>query len=176
MSRLAPVNPATTTGRLKEIFDGPLAGKSFNIFKSMANSPAALDVYLGMAGALAKGALSGKEREVVQLAIGQANNCDYCTAAHTAIGKSLGLTDAQALEARRGTMQDAKLNALAKFSLALHEKRGFISDADFQAFKAAGYGDAHAAEVVAGYALAVYTNYFNHMNKTPVDFPAPPAV
>jgi alkylhydroperoxidase family enzyme len=64
------------------------------------------------------------------------------------------------------------MNALAKFSLAIHEKRGFVSDADVAAFKTAGYGEAHIAEVVANYALAVYTNYFNHVNLTAVDFPA----
>ncbi len=176
MSRIAPVNPATATGRAKEIFDGPLAGKHFNIFKSMAASPAALDAYLGMAGALSKASLSAKEREVIQLVVGQANNCAYCTAAHTAIGKSVGLTDAQTIEARRGTLADPKLNAIARFALALHEKRGLISDHDFANFQAAGYSDAHAAEAVACYALAIYTNSFNHMNGTPVDFPEPPAI
>lgn len=171
MSRIAPVDPATLTGKSKELLDGPLAGKHFNIFKSMAQSPAALQAYLGLAGATGSGTLSAKEREVIQLAVGEANNCEYCVSAHTAIGKGAGLTDAQTLEARRGSLADTKLNALAKFSLALHEKRGFVSDADVAAFKAAGYGDAHLAEVVANYALAIYTNYFNHVNLTPVDFP-----
>lgn len=176
MTRFPAVNPATATGRVKEIFDGPLAGKHFNIFKSMAASPAVLDTYLGMAGALSKAGLNAKEREVIQLAVGQANNCDYCIAAHTAIGKSVGLTDAQTIEARRGTLSDPKLNSVAKFALALHEKRGFVSDADYKSFKDAGYTDAHAAEAVACYALALYTNYFNHVNHTPVDFPAVPAI
>lgn len=171
--RIPPVNPATATGKAKEIFDGPLQGKHFNIFKSMAASPAALQTYLGMSGALASGVLSAKEREVIQLAIGEANGCDYCTSAHTVIGKGAGLTDAQTLEARRGSLpSDKKLDALAKFSLALHEKRGYVSDADVAAFKAAGYGDAAMAEAIANYALALYTNYFNHANNTPVDFPA----
>lgn len=172
MSRLAPVNPASATGRVKEIFEGPLKGKHFNIFKSMANSGAALDVYLGMAGALGKGLLNDKEREVIQLAVGQANNCQYCLSAHTAIGKGAGLTEGQTLEARRGKLGDARLDALARFALAIHEKKGFVSDADLSAFKSAGFADGHVAEVVANYALAVYTNYFNHVNQTPLDFPA----
>jgi uncharacterized peroxidase-related enzyme len=176
MPRIAPIDPAKATGRAKEILEGPLKGKHFNIFKSMAASPAALDVYLGMAGALSKASLSEKEREVVQLAVGEANNCGYCVAAHTAIGKGAGLSEPQTIEARRGTLADAKLNALAKFALALHEKRGFVSDADLTTFKAAGYGDAHVADVVATYALAVYTNYFNHVNQTPVDFPLAPKI
>lgn len=174
MARLLAIDPAKSSGRIKEIFDGPLKGKTFNIFRSMANSPAALDFYLGASGALSKAGLSAKEVETVQLAIGEANNCGYCVSAHTAIGKSVGLTEGQTVEARRGALADPKLNALAKFSLAIHEKRGFVSDADLAAVKEAGYTDAHVAEVVAAYALAIYTNYFNHVNQTPVDFPAAP--
>ncbi len=175
--RLKPIDPATATGRAKDIFEGPLKGKAFNIFKAMANSTAALDAYLSLSGALNNASLSFKEREVVQLAIGAANNCGYCQAAHTAIGQSAGLTPAQTVEARRGTItSDPKLNALAKFTLALHEKRGFVSDADLTAFKSAGYTDGHVAEVVAGYALATLTNYFNAVNQTDLDFPPAPAI
>lgn len=176
MNRITPVDPATATGRAKEIFEGPLKGKHFNLFRAMAASPAALDAYLAMSGALSHGLFSAKEREVVQLAIAQANNCDYCQAAHTAIGKSVGLTEAQTVEARRGTLSDPKLDALAKFVLKLHEKRGFVSDADIATFTGAGYTTAHIAEVAAGYALAIFTNYFNHTNQTPVDFPKPPVI
>jgi AhpD family alkylhydroperoxidase len=167
MGRLTTIDPAQATGKVKEIFEGPLKGKTFNLFKAMANSPAALEAYLG---------LSGKEREIIQLTIGEANNCGYCVAAHTAIGKGLGLSEAQTIEARRGKLTDPKLNALTRFTLAVHEKKGFVSSEDLAAFKSAGYNDGHVAEVVAGYALAVYTNTFNHLNETAIDFPAPPKI
>lgn len=176
MPRLPAVNPATATGRVKEIFEGPLKGKHFNIFKAMANSPAGLDIYLGLAGALGKGVLSEKEREVIQLAVGEANNCVYCAAARTLIGKGAGLSEGQTIEARRGHLADAKLQALTHFVLSIHEKRGHVSDADVSAFKAAGYNDAAVVEVVGNYALAIFTNYFNHVNETALDFPAPPAI
>jgi len=174
MSRIAPVDPASASGKAKEIFDGPLKGKHFNIFKSMAQSPAALQAYLGLSGALGQGMLSGKEREVVQLVVGSLNDCEYCVAAHTAIGKSLGLTDEQTIEARKLTLKDAKLAALARFVAALHEKKGHVSDQDLAAVRGAGYGDGHIAEAIAGYALALYTNYFNHVAQTPIDFPPAP--
>lgn len=174
--RIAMIDPAAATGKAKELLSGPLAGKHFNIFKSMAQAPAVLEAYLGMSGALGHTSLSAKEREVIQLAIGEANNCAYCVAAHTAIGKGAGLSEGQTIEARRGTLQDSKLNALAKFSLSLHEKRGFVSDADAAAFQAAGYTAAQMGEVVAVYSLAIFTNYFNHMNGTPVDFPSAPSI
>lgn len=176
MPRLQTIEPAAATGKAKDMFEGPLKGKAFNIFKAMANSPAALEMYLGMSGALGHGVLNGKEREVIQLAVGQANNCDYCLAAHTQIGKMQGLTDAQTIEARRGAMSDPKLNALTRFTLAIHEKKGFVSERDISEFRAAGYADAAIAEVVANYTLAVYTNVFNHVNETIPDFPKPPAI
>lgn len=176
MSVLATVNPATATGPAKEIFDGPLKGKHFNIFKAMANSPAGLQAYLSLSGALSKGELTPKEVEVIHLALGEARNCDYCVAAHTAIGKGAGLTEGQTVEARRGTMSDKRLDALAKFALILDEKKGHASTKDVADFKAAGFGDGHVVEVVAQLALATYTNYFNHVNQTAVDFPAAPKI
>lgn len=173
MPRFTVVDPATASPATKAIFDGPLKGKHINIFKGLGNSAAALEAYLGMSGALAKGGLTAQERELIALTVGQANNCGYCVAAHTAIGTGAGLTADETLEARRGTMKNAKHNALVKFTLALHEKRGFISDADFAAFKAAGYTDGHAAEAIGAYALNIFTNYFNHANDTAIDFPIP---
>ncbi len=176
MPRIQPIDPDAATGRVKEIFDGPLKGKARNIFRSMGASPAALDMYLAMSQALGRCVLSPAEREVIQLALAEANNCAYCVAAHTAIGKQVGLTETQAIEARRGTLADPRLDALAKFTLAMHEKNGFVGDADVAAFRRAGYGDAHIADAVACYALAVFTNTFNHVNETPIDFPAAPAL
>ena len=175
MARLPVVDP--THESVKSIFEGPLKGKEINIFKGMANSPAVLNLYLSMAGAMEKFYLSAAEREVIQLVAAEANSCDYCTAAHTMIGKGAGLSEEQTVEARQGKITgDAKLNALAQFATALHEKKGFVSDEDLAAFKGAGFDDGAVVEAVAVYALATFTNYFNHANETAVDFPTPPAV
>jgi AhpD family alkylhydroperoxidase len=177
MPRLTVVEPTQTTGRVKEIFDGPLKGKNLNIFKGMANSAALLDGYLGLSAALTQASLNQREQEVVQLAVVQAANCDYCTAAHTAIGKGAGLTEDQLLGARRGHIEsDPRLGALARFAAALYEKRGDVSDADLAQFRAAGFTDQHIGEVVVVFAQATLTSTFNHINHTPVDFPTPPAL
>jgi uncharacterized peroxidase-related enzyme len=176
MPRLSVIEPTKATGRVQELFEGPLKGKAFNIFKGLANAPAALEFYVATSQALNGASLSAAEREVIQLAIAEANACDYCTAAHSAIGKMVGLTEAQTLEARRGTMADPRLNALAHFALAIHEKKGFVSDEDLARFRSAGFNDGHVAEVVAVYAQALFTNYFNHVNRTEVDFPPVPAI
>ncbi len=174
MPRLTVVDP--TAPATKALFDGPLKGKHINIFKGLANSSAALEAYLAFSGALAKGLLSAPEREVIALAIGEANNCGYCVAAHTAIGKGAGLSDQQSIDARRGAPTEPKHKALTTFVLALHAKRGLVSQADLDAFKAAGYTDGHVAEAIANYALNTFTNYFNHTNDTTIDFPIPAKV
>lgn len=175
MARLKVIEPTTATGKLKEIYEGPLKGKHFNLFKSLANSPAALQAYVDMGSALSQGALMPKEREVISLAVSEANGCDYCAAAHTAIGKAAGLTEAQTIGARRGKLDDPKLAALARFSQAMVEKRGFVSDTELADMRKAGYTDTHIAEAVAVLAQTIFTNYFNHVNDTEIDFPkAPP--
>lgn len=176
MPRLAMVDPTHATGRVREIFDGPLKGKHFNLFRALANSPAALDGYLGMAGAMGRGGLSAREQEAIQLVIAETNGCGYCAAAHSAIGKGAGLTAEQTVDARRGKLGDPRLNAVVQFALALHEKRGHVSAKDLQEFRAAGFTDGNVAEVVLAYALATYTNFFNHVNETAVDFPPIPAI
>lgn len=176
MPRLSVVDPATTTGQVREIFDGPLKGKHLNIFKGLANSPAALQAYLGLSGALKDGLLTAAEREIIALQLGQSNDCGYCVAAHTVLGKMAGLSEAQTVEARLGKPSDGRHAALARFVTALSEKRGFVDDAEIQTFREAGFSDGHVVEVVANFALNTMTNYFNHVNDTEIDFPAPPAL
>lgn len=177
MPRITAVEPSTATGRAKEIFEGPLKGKHFNLFKSMAANPAVLDFYLALGGAQEKFGLNAKEREAIQLAISEANSCGYCSAAHTAIGKMVGLSEGQTKAARAGTASgDAKLDALVHFAKTLHAKRGFIDDHDVAAFTKAGYKPEHMGEVIAVYATITFTNFFNHVNQTAVDFPAAPAL
>lgn len=177
MPRLHVVEPDQATGEAKELLEGPLKDMQLNIFKGMANSPAALKAYMAFSGELAKGMLNETEREAILLAIGEANDCGYCKAAHTMLGKQAGLSDEQAAGARRGELpDDPKLDALVKFALRIHEKKGFVTEADINTFREAGYTDGHAAEVVANYALSTFTNYFNHMNETILDLPAAPEV
>lgn len=177
MPRINPIDPATVTGRAKELLEGPLKGKSFNIYNTMAHAPAALDMLVAMGSALSKTELTPAQREVIQLAIANANNCAYCQAAHTVVGTMSGLTEAQTIGARQGTIaDDPKLDALAKFSLTLHEKKGWVSDEDVASFKAAGFSDTHLIETIAVYAQATFTNIFNHVIETTIDFPEPAAV
>jgi AhpD family alkylhydroperoxidase len=71
-----------------------------NLYATFALSPTALPTYLALQNA--KSSLKPKEREVINLVVSQVNGCDYCLAAHTALGKRLGFTEAQIAEIRRG--------------------------------------------------------------------------
>lgn len=177
MPRLKVVDPAQAEGVVKQLFEGPLKNRQINIYKGLANSPAALEAYMGLAKALGTAKLTKKEQEVIQLAIAEAQGCHYCVAAHTDVGRRFKLTEDQLLGARRGHIDDdPKLNAVARFALSMHEKKGFVSDAEMAEIRSHGYGDAEIAEMVASYALMIYTSTFNHVNDTDVDFPEPPAI
>ena len=173
MSRIPAVNPQTAAGRSKELLDAvkQKLGLVPNMTRVMVNSPAVLDGYLGLSGALAKGALPAKVREQLALAVAETNGCDYCLAAHSAVGKAVGLTADQVRDARLGGAVDGKTDALLRFTRRVVDARGKVSDADLAAVRAAGWDDAAVAEVVAHVALNVFTNYFNTVADTDLDFP-----
>jgi uncharacterized peroxidase-related enzyme len=143
-----------------------------NLFRLTATSPAALEGYLSLNGALAKGALSSATRERIALAVAQINGCGYCLAAHSYLGKNVGkLSDTEIAANRSGRSEDVKANAAVMFAVKVAKDRGGVSDADFAAVRAAGYTDAEIIEIVAHVALNTLTNYVNEVFKTEVDFP-----
>lgn len=144
-----------------------------NLFRLVSNSPAALEGYLGLSGALAKGRLDARTRERIALAVAQINQCGYCLAAHTYLGKNLAkLDDAEIAANRQGVSHDAKADVAVRFAAKVAQARGQVGDADVAAVRAAGYDDAQIVEIVAHVALNVLTNYVNEVFQTEVDFPA----
>jgi uncharacterized peroxidase-related enzyme len=177
VERIIPVDPQTAQGKAKELLDAVKAklGLVPNMTRAMTVSPAVLEAYLGINGALSHGVLPPKVREQLALGVGQANGCDYCLSAHSALGKRAGLTDQAVLDGRRGHSADPKTDALLRFARTLVEKRGSVTDADVAAVREAGGGDAEIAEVVAHVGPNTFTNYFNTVAATTIDFPkAPP--
>lgn len=110
------------------------------------------------------------ERQVVMLTVSVHNRCAYCTAAHSMLASKLGL-DLDSVEdlQQERALPDPRLEALRCFTLAVIEKRGWISDEDKAAFSAAGYNSAGVLEVVLGVALKTLTNYANHITQPPVN-------
>jgi len=147
-------------------------GSAPNIFRVLGNSPAALEGFLGLNGALGKGKLDGKTRERIALAVAEINGCGYCLSAHTYLGKNLAkLDDAEITANRNGASNDPKADAAVRFAAKIVRERGHVSDADVSAVKAAGYGDDEIVEIVARVALNTLTNYINEVAKTDIDFP-----
>lgn len=149
-----------------------MLGSVPNLFRLIANSPAALEGYLSMSGALSKGSLPAQTRERIALAVAEINGCDYCLSAHTYLGKNLAkLDDAEITANRNGASNDGKADAAVRFAAKVTRERGHVSEADVNAVKAAGYSDEQLLEIVQHVALNVWTNYVNSAFKTEIDFP-----
>jgi uncharacterized peroxidase-related enzyme len=143
-----------------------------NLFRVVANSPAALEGYLGLNGALSKGSLDAKTRERIALAVAEINGCGYCLSAHTYLGKNVAkLDDAEMTANRSGASNDLKADAAVRFAVKVVNARGHVSDADIAAAKTAGFDDGQIIEIVLHVALNTLTNYVNEVAGTEIDFP-----
>jgi uncharacterized peroxidase-related enzyme len=178
MTRMTPVDHLTAQGRTKELLDAVKAklGIIPNMTRTMAVSPAVLEGYLSLSGALSHGVIPAKVREQLALDVGEANHCDYCVSAHSAIGKHAGLTPEDIHNSRKGVSSDPKTDVLLRFARRVLTKQGMVEDSDLAVVREAGFGDAEIAEVVAHVALNVFTNYFNNVARTTIDFPKAPAI
>ncbi|QYD72550.1 carboxymuconolactone decarboxylase family protein [Paraburkholderia edwinii] len=157
------------------IFDKLKSGLGMvpNLYATLAHSEHALGNYLAFQNA--KSTLSGKAREVVNLVVSEVNSCEYCLAAHTAIGKSVGFTDAQILEIRSGKASfDARLDALARLARNITVNRGHADQAVVDAFFAAGWTKANLVDAIVVIGDKTVTNYLHGTTRVPVDFPAAP--
>jgi uncharacterized peroxidase-related enzyme len=142
-----------------------------NLFRLLALSPAALQGFLGLNGALGQ-ALDVKTRERIALAVAQINGCDYCLSAHTYLGLNLAKIDGAEISLnRRGASSDTKANVAVAFAAKVTKARGNITDADLEAIRAAGFTDAQIVEIVAVVAENVFTNFVNVVAQTDIDFP-----
>ena len=178
MERITPINLQAAQRRAKELLDAVKSklGIVPNMTRAMAVSPSVLEAYLGFSDALAHGALPARVREQLALDVGEANDCDYCVSAHCVLGKGAGLTEQDVADSRRGASTDPKTDVLLRFARKLVANRGLVDDADIAAVREAGFGDAEIAEVVAHVGLNTFTNYFNHVAGTTLDFPKAPAL
>lgn len=149
-------------------------GSTPAMFRAVANSPAALKSMWGSFGALGGGVLPAKLAEQIAVAVADRNACEYCLAAHTALGRKAGATADEMAAAQMGESADPKTAAALRFALKLVEHRGQVADADVQALRGVGFDDEAIVEILAHVALNLFTNYVNVAFAVPVDFPAVP--
>ncbi|WP_405563659.1 carboxymuconolactone decarboxylase family protein [Polaribacter sp. Asnod6-C07] len=141
-----------------------------NLYASFAHSETALGNFLAFGQG--KTSFSAKEKEVINLAVSQVNECVYCLSAHTAIGKMNGFTDAQIIELRTGNASfDSKLDALSKFAKSVALNRGAATQEAIENFYEAGYTKGNLADAILLIGEITITNYFHKTTEVPVDFP-----
>lgn len=152
-------------------------GKVLNIYGEMAHSPAVLNAYVAMNQAINEhSSLDPATREAIALAVGAVNDCGYCQAAHTVVGRAAGLEDDQMTEIRRGAVADPRLGALVTLVREAAANVGEVSDATWQAALDAGWSDTELTDAFASVVANVFTNFFNHYVGTELDLPPAPDV
>lgn len=173
MSRLTIHTPASAPAEARERLEAAQKSNGFlpNLLGVLANAPTALEMYQVVGAINARTGLTPAEREVVQITAATRNGCGFCIAGHTAVARKKALMSDELIEALRRTeaLSDAKLNALALFTLAVMEQKGQVADAELADFLAAGYTQANALEVVLGVALATLCNYANNLARSPIN-------
>jgi uncharacterized peroxidase-related enzyme len=176
MSRVQIVDPKSATSPARELLDAVQAqlGVTPNFIRVLANAPKALEGFLGLYGAAGQFSLAKPMQERIALAVAEGNGCQYCVSAHTAIGRHAGLDNEEILLSRQGRSTEARASAVVAFARTLSDNLGDVSDAEFDAARAAGLSDAEIIEVIAVVALNVFTNILGKATEIDIDFPKVP--
>ena len=140
------------------------------LYQVMADAPQLLDTYLRTHEAFVSTSFDNTELTVVWQSINVEHDCHYCVPAHTGIAHSMNI-DQGVIDALRDEtpLVDPKLEALRTFTLALVRGRGYVAQADYDAFYAAGYGTQQVLEIILGLSQKILSNYTNHVAQTAVD-------
>ena len=173
MPRLNAIETAEAAPRAQTLLGGvqKKLGMTPNLMRTMAHSPAVLEAYLGFGNSLAQSSLAPRLREQIALTVAELNRCQYCLSAHSALGRMAGLGDEEIADSRRGSSTDRKTEAVLQFARKIVTERGWVSDEDVASVRTAGVNDTEIAELVAAVVLNIFSNYFNHVAGTQVDFP-----
>jgi uncharacterized peroxidase-related enzyme len=175
MSRLHTIQVNDATGETAQLFGAVThaVGKVPNAYRAIgSNAPAVLGQALQIGAVLKQGELSARELEAINLSVSEASACDYCLAAHSLTGKMAGLSAEQIREVRQGSFSaDAKIDALVKFAVRLVKTSGTLPADAVESVKQAGYSDRQITEAVLAISAILFTNMFNRVNDTVLDFP-----
>ena len=158
---------------VREIFDGlkKKIGKVPNVYGLFANSPVAFKAILEMEKALDGGYFSPKEVQAIELMVSQVNDCHYCLAAHTTLGKMVGFTEQETMNLRTASSENEKLRALTALAREITLQKGRPEEKYIDDFFRVGYGKQALVELVAFVGFMSFSNYINNIADTPIDFP-----
>lgn len=177
MSRIAIPAIDTATGATADVYarvKKVSGGRVSNTYAALGHLvPASLDAVLDAQASLNAGTLSKQEQETIKLVLSVKTGCEVCVAAHSFLGKLAGLKVGMLRAVRAGQPTgDARRDALVGFVSHLYTTSGTVSDDQYDAIREAGYTDRQLAEIALTFALGIFTNTFNRINHTDVDFPA----
>ena len=172
MPRIKPIQITESEGQSRQLLEEVQRnlGMVPNLLKTMAHSSAVLSGYLRFTQALSS-ALTAPLREQIALTVAGANRCDYCASAHTALGVKVGIDSDELTKNLKAESTDIQTQAALRFARAVVDNRGWVNDDDLSDVRNAGYSESQIAEIVAVVALNTFTNYFNHVAGTDIDFP-----
>jgi uncharacterized peroxidase-related enzyme len=173
MSRISTVDPNTATGEARRLLDAVKSqlGAVPNFIRVLANSPKALEGFIGPYVSARGFTLDTATQERIALVVAESNACQYCVSAHTAVGEHAGLSKEEMLLNRRGESGDARAAAALAFARALNEHLGDVTTAELDDARAAGLSPAEIVEVIAVVALNIYTNIIGKAMQVDIDFP-----
>lgn len=173
MPRIKPLTHSQAPNKSRPMLERvqKALGMTPNLVATLAHSSAALQAYLGFGQAMGTGELGAALHEQIALGVAGENTCGYCASAHTAIGKQCGLSEVELARNLSGTSDDARTAAAIEFARTIVARRGRIGDSDLAAIRDAGFSESQIVEIVASVALNIFTNYFNHIAQTEIDFP-----
>jgi uncharacterized peroxidase-related enzyme len=175
-SEMPRINPATslnTPEKSKPMLEG--FAKQFGmvptLIQTLAHSSAGLKFYLSQVEALSAGELSAQLREQIALVTAGINHCDYCASVHTLAGKRRGLSSEELAANLAGSSQDEKVQVALNFAKEIVTKNGNVSDEAMECIRGGGYSESEIVEIIAHVGMNIFTNYFNHIARTTIDFP-----
>ncbi len=113
MNRVPLIDRNATSVERKQTLDAIHAafGATPAMFRAVANSPAALNSMWGSFAALGGGAIGARLGEQIAVAIANRNACNYCLAAHTALGMKAGMSAEVMAAAQAGESSEPKTRA-----------------------------------------------------------------
>ncbi|OJH39744.1 carboxymuconolactone decarboxylase family protein [Cystobacter ferrugineus] len=152
-------------------------GRVPNLYATIGHSPGALQSMLAWEEALSRSrTISRREREQLNLHVSELNGCGYCISAHSAIGKSLGLSEQDIEAARVGAGANARENAILALARRVVRTGGHGAGGELVRAREAGLSEAEVVDVIAAVSLRSFTNAVAVIAQTELDWPKAPAL
>jgi len=136
----------------------------------MAESPELLAGYNALAEQFGKASLPLRAKHVVWITVSVQNGCEYCVAAHSTLALHAHVDDEIVMSLRAGKpLDDPKLEAVRRLTQLMVAQRGWVDQAEIDAFLDAGYTRRNVMDIILGVGMKTLSNYTNHIAHTPLD-------